>query len=85
MRYHSKMNIATYTHAENAQFLDELAGSLECGGKLDSAQRLRELAAREAEHDPAYVAFVNAKVRSSLNRKGPLYTEAEIDAHIASW
>lgn len=79
------MNIATYTPAENAQFLDELAESLEGGGQSDSAQRLRELAAREAEQDPAYVAFVHAKVSAALKRQGPLYKESEVDAHIASW
>lgn len=85
MSYHKGMDIATYTPAENAQFLDELAGSLEGRGKSENVQRLRELAAREAEHDPAYVAFVNTKVSAALKRQGSLYKESEIDAHIASW
>ena len=77
------MTTATYTHAENAQFLSELAKT----GALPEAhiERLNELAAREAEQDPAYVARVNAKVRAALANPGQTYTESEIDAQIESW
>jgi len=81
------MTTATWTHAENAQFLGDLAGKLARAGVLPEEQidRLNALATSEAEHDPAYVDYVNAKVRAALANPGQTYTEAEIDAQIQSW
>ena len=74
---------ATYTPAENARFLNDLASHR----ALDAQQvaRLRALAAKEAMADPAYVAYANEKVRAALAKPGRTYTEAEIDEQIQSW
>lgn len=81
------MSTTTYTRAQNAQFLAELASSLARGEQpsQDKIARLDDLAASEAEHDPAYVAFVNSKVGKALSNSHSLYTEAEVDDAIASW
>jgi hypothetical protein len=81
------MTTATYTHAENAAFLHGVADTLErIGDPVQSVERLHDLAAREAEQDPAYVAYVNAKVRAALaSPDNKLLTEAEIDAQIETW
>ncbi|MDR2155725.1 MAG: hypothetical protein LBE78_12020 [Burkholderiaceae bacterium] len=77
------MTTATYSHAENAQFLTELANNAD----LSQAQveRLHDLAAREAEQDPAYVAYVNEKVRAALANPGRMYTSDEMREKIKSW
>ncbi|WP_068639681.1 hypothetical protein [Thauera butanivorans] len=81
------MSTAIYTHAENAEFLADLAGQLANTGTWPQEQidRLNDLAANEAEQDPAYVSYVNAKVRAALANPGRMLTEAEMDAQIASW
>ena len=81
------MTTATYTPAENAQFLSELAGNLSRAGALpdEQVERLNGLAANEAEKDPAYVAYVNAKVRAALANPGRTHTPDEIRQQIASW
>ncbi|MFT3811784.1 MAG: hypothetical protein QM740_00220 [Acidovorax sp.] len=81
------MTTAFYTHAENAAFLHDLAGTLERAGAVPQEQidRLNGMAAREAEQDPAYVDYVNAKVRAALAHPGQRYTQDEIDAQIQSW
>ena len=81
------MTTATWTHAENAQFLGDLAGKLARAGVLpeDQIDRLNALATSEAEHDPAYVDYVNAKVRAALANPGRKYTSAEMRREIESW
>jgi len=77
------MLAATYTHAENARFLSDLANHHALAA--EQVERLHDLAAKEAESDPAYVAYANAKVRAALANPGRSYTEAEIDEQIQSW
>jgi hypothetical protein len=81
------MTTATYTHAENAQFLAELADKLSHADIVSEEQveRLSDLAAREAEQDPAYVAYVNAKVRAALANPGRRHTQQEAEAIVKAW
>lgn len=80
------MTTATHTHAENAAFLSALAGTLERMGDQDkNIARLHELAAREAEQDPEYVAYVNSRVRAALGCPGPDHTLEEARAIVKSW
>jgi hypothetical protein len=81
------MTTATYTHSENAQFLAELASKLACAGSLpqEQVERLNDLAAHEAEQDPAYVAHVNEKVRAALANPGRRHTQQEAEAIVQTW
>jgi len=83
----SNMTTAAYTPAENAQFLTELASKLSqiSAFQGEPVERLNDLAAAEAEKDPAYVAYVNAKVRAALANPGQTYTPDEIREQIAAW
>lgn len=80
------MTTATYTHAENAAFLADLAGTLgRIGGQARNVERLQELAAREAEQDPGYVAYVNGRVRAALENPGQSHTLDEARAIVQGW
>lgn len=76
----------TPTHAENAAFLHDLAGTLErIGGQAKNIEKLHALVAREAEQDPAYVDHVNARVRAALDNPGQLHTLDEARSIVHSW
>lgn len=80
------MSTVTYTHAENAAFLADLAGTLgRIGGQAKNIERLNDLAAREAEQDPGYVAYVNERVRAALENPGQSHTLDEARAIVRSW
>ncbi|WP_157497380.1 hypothetical protein [Diaphorobacter sp. J5-51] len=80
------MTTPTYTHAENAAFLHDLAGTLErIGGQAKNIERLHDLAAREAEQDPEYLAYVNARVSAALENPGQLHTLEEARSIVRSW
>ena len=81
------MTTATYTHAENAQFLTDLAGKLAHARTVPDEQidRLNDLATSEAEQDPAYVGYVNAKVRAALANPGEPHTQEEAEAIMKAW
>lgn len=78
---------ATYTHAENAKFLGDLAGQLANAGTLpqEHIDRLNDLATREAEQDPEYIAYVNAKVHAALANPGKRHTQEEAEAIVKAW
>jgi len=81
------MTTATCTPAENARPLGDLARKLPHAGILPDEQidRLDALATRQAERDPAYVNYVNAKVRAALANPGRTVTSAEMREKIKSW
>jgi len=81
------MTTATYSHAENARFLSDLAGKLAHSGALpeDQIDRPNQLAVREAEQDPDYIAYVNSKVRTALANPGKRYTQEETEAIMKAW
>jgi len=80
------MTTATYTHAENAQFLADLARELaRAAWPLDQVQRLHQMAANEAEQDPAYIDYVNTKVQTAIANPGKLHSQAEAEAIVKSW
>jgi hypothetical protein len=81
------MTTAIYTHAENAAFLHDLAGTLARAGALpqETIERLNALAAREAEQDPEYIDYVNSRVRATLDNPGRYYTLDEAKDIVSSW